>query len=205
MQNGLGGEQLVADLVGAERLLGGIAYLCSNKIGPGHIRHLDYGQVMLGEYSPSGVTERVQRVAADFEAAGIKATCLDDLRVGRWQKLVWNIPYNALSVLHNATTAELMSREETRHAIREIMDEVVAAARVNGVVLPSDIVNSMLERTTRMKPYRTSMKLDHDNGRPMEIEAIIGNPLRAALAAGCRVPRIEALYHQLKDLETQAT
>jgi 2-dehydropantoate 2-reductase len=59
----------------------------------------------------------------------------------------------------------------------------------------------MLADTAQMKPYRTSMKIDFDAGRPMEVEAIYGNPLRAAQAAGATLPRLETLYRQLKFLD----
>ena len=58
----------------------------------------------------------------------------------------------------------------------------------------------MVEATARMKPYRTSMKIDFDQGRPLEVEAILGNPVRAAAKVGVAVPEMERLYAQLKAL-----
>ncbi len=58
--------------------------------------------------------------------------------------------------------------------------------------------------TDQMKPYRTSMKIDFDEGRPLEIEAIFGEPLRAASAAGCDTPLMAALYRQLQFLNDRA-
>ena len=56
----------------------------------------------------------------------------------------------------------------------------------------------MLDYTTKMKPYRTSMKIDFDEKRPLEIEAIFGNPLRKAEV---NLPQIRCLYQQLKFLD----
>jgi len=50
LQNGLGSDEEIASIVGAERVIGGLSFLCSNKVGPGHIRHVDYGLITLGEY-----------------------------------------------------------------------------------------------------------------------------------------------------------
>ena len=186
MQNGLGGEDEVARIVGPQRVMGGLCFLCSNKVGPGHIRHLDYGHVVLGEFSQHGVSERMRRIAADFQRAGIGVEFTEDLGVGRWQKLVWNIPYNGLSVVLNATTAELMADSHTRALAEQIMREVATDAAACGRSIPPGFVQEMLDRTDRMKPYRTSMKIDFDERRPMEVEAIYGNPLRAAQAAGAR-------------------
>ncbi len=200
MQNGWGVEEQVADIVGAERVMGGLCFLCSNKVGPGHIRHLDYGLVVLGEFATRGISNRMHTIAADFERAGIAIQLTENLPAVRWQKLVWNIPYNGLSVVLDATTAELMANPTTRAQVEALMHEVVADARACGHDLNEAIVTEMLHRTENMTPYRTSMKIDFDEGRPLEVEAIFGAPLRAAQAAGAKSPLLEALYRQLKTL-----
>jgi 2-dehydropantoate 2-reductase len=201
LQNGLGGEELIAGIVGPERVMGGLCFLCSNKVGPGHIRHLDYGMVSLGEFATRGVSDRLRGIAGDLNRAGIKTQLLDDLRVGRWNKLVWNIPYNGLSVILNANTDVLMANPATRQLIEAIMREVVADAQACGVPVADAIVEKMLDYTDKMTPYRTSMKIDFDEDRPMEVEAIFGNPLRAAQAAGQASPILETLYRQLTFLD----
>jgi 2-dehydropantoate 2-reductase len=203
MQNGLGIEEQIAGIVGAERVMGGLCFLCSNKVGPGHIHHLDYGLVALGEFATRGISERMRAIADDLRRAGIPIELAEDLAVVRWHKLVWNIPYNGLSVVLDATTAELMTNPHTRQLVEAIMREVVTDARACGAAVTDDIVQKMLSNTEKMSPYRTSMKIDHDERRPMEIEAIFGNPLRAAQQAGARSPLLEELYHQLKFLDAR--
>lgn len=131
---------------------------------------------------------------------------MKDLRLARWRKLMWNIPFNGLSVVMNATTAEMMADPDIRQLVQQLMLEVLEAARQDGESLspgqgrhlPAELVADMLAHTEQMAPYRTSMKIDFDEGRPLEVEAIYGNPLRTAQAAGAAVPKIEMLYHQLK-------
>jgi 2-dehydropantoate 2-reductase len=201
MQNGLGVEEEISKIVGAERVLGGLCFLCSNKIGPGHIRHLDYGLVSLGEFASRGVSDRMRGIADDFQRAGVPIQLAEDLAVARWQKLVWNIPYNGLSVILNANTDALMADSPTRQLVEQIMQETVADARAVGAPLEDAVVERMLGYTDKMKPYRTSMKIDFDERRPMEVEAIFGNPLRAAQQAGATSSLIEMLYRQLKFLD----
>jgi 2-dehydropantoate 2-reductase len=203
MQNGLGGEEFVAGIVGADRVICGLTFVCVNRLGPGHLHHLDYGLVSLGEYSTRGPSERLHHLARDLEQAGFPVQILDDYRVARWNKLVWNIPYNGLSVLLNATTHELMAHPATRQLCEDIMWEVVTGARACGVPVQDEIVQKMLDHTAKMTPYRTSMKIDFDAGRPLEIEAIFGNPLRAAEAAGARLPRLAMLDRQLRFLNSR--
>ncbi|MCX7886629.1 MAG: putative 2-dehydropantoate 2-reductase [Verrucomicrobiae bacterium] len=204
MQNGLGNEEQAAEVVGAERVAGGLCFICSNKIGPGHIRHLDYGYVRFGQYN-GNPTDRLRAVATDFRQAGLDAECVEDLQTARWRKLVWNIPYNGLSVLLRASTAELMQNPHTRALVEAIMCEVVAAATARGCQIPPDFIRKMLADTDRMKPYKTSMMLDFEARRPMEVEAIYGNPLRAARSAGVKTPLLEMLYAQLKFLDAANT
>ncbi|WP_028954224.1 putative 2-dehydropantoate 2-reductase [Synechocystis sp. PCC 7509] len=205
LQNGLGIESDVADIVGNSRVIGGLCFLCSNKVGAGHILHLDYKEIKLGEYNPNyqpgGISERMRLIGADFEKAGIPIKLAEDLLLARWQKLVWNIPYNGLSVILDATTNELMADTNTLALVRELMDEVVAGAKTCDRIISESFVAEMLDHTAKMKPYRTSMKIDYDEKRVLEVEAIFGNPLRMVQNAGTQLPRIATLYQQLKFLD----
>ena len=207
LQNGLGVEAEVAQIVGNDKVIGGLCFLCSNKVGPGHIRHLDYGQITLGEYAAdyyaAGITERMRQIDKDFESAGILIELTEDLLLGRWKKLVWNIPYNGLSVILNATTAELMAMVHTHKLVEQLMYEVLTGAKNSGRIIPNSFIQTMLDYTVKMKPYRTSMKIDYDEHRPLEVEAIFGNPLRMTEAAGVNLPQISCLYRQLKFLDAK--
>jgi len=202
LQNGLGIEEHVAGIVGPGRVMGALCFLCSNKVGPAHIRHLDYGYVTLADYDharrPLGVTPRMRDVAADFQSARIPVRFAEDLVLARWKKLVWNVPFNGLSVVLRVATDSLMACEHTRRLAEALMREVAAAARAaDGRRIEEAFIRGQLADTARMAPYRPSMLLDCQAGRPMEVEAIFGAPLRAARAAACPTPRLETLYAQL--------
>lgn len=205
LQNGLNIETQVAEIVGSKRVIGGLCFICSNKVKPGHILHIDYSEIHLGEYQdgyqPGGISERMIQIASDFEQAKIPIELSQDLMLTRWKKLVWNIPYNGLSVVLDARTDEIMANSETRLLAEELMREVIVVAQGYQRTIPQNYVEMMLDHTAQMKPYLTSMKLDYDQHRPLEIEAIIGNPLRAANSVGIEVPKIAMLYRQLKFLD----
>jgi 2-dehydropantoate 2-reductase len=208
LQNGLNPEAAAARTLGTERVLGGLCFLCSNKVGPGHIRHLDYGHIHLGAYDPSSTaspaTDLLPRIAEDFAAAEIQTLVVDDLRLARWKKLAWNIPYNGLSVVWNRTTDALMADPASRREVEALMSEVQAAAKaVDGRVIEDAFVEKMLDYTEKMRPYKTSMMLDHEAGQPMEIESIVGDPLRAAQAVHCDVPAMHRLYQRLTAIASQ--
>ncbi len=204
LQNGLGSEEEMADLVGADRVLGGLCFLCSNKVGPGHIRHLDYGLITLGEFradgQPGGITPRLEKVHAQFQKAGIPIRLVEDLVLARWKKLVWNIPFNGLSVVRDQLTDQLIRDPQTRELCITLMQETARAAQAVGRPIEPEFIEKMITDTERMEPYAPSMKLDYDRGRPMEIEAIYGNPIRAAQRAGVDMPETRKLYEALRKL-----
>ncbi len=207
LQNGLGVEEAAAQAAPGHRIFGGLCFICSNRVGPGHICHLEYGSVRMAEYSPEqramGLSPALDALAGDFRSAGIEAVVLEDLVLARWQKLVWNIPYNGLSVVLDANTSELMDNPDSLALIEGLMWEVLAGAASCGRVIPGDFVSKMLDMTRAITPYRASMKIDHDEKRPMEIEAIHGEPLRRAAANGVELPLLKALYHQLRFMEAR--
>ena len=207
LQNGLSIEEEVAAIVDEHKIIGGLCFLCSNKVKDGHIRHLAYGKIALGEYTssscPSGITDEMRKIAADFESAGIPIQLAPDLLLARWQKLVWNIPYNGLSVVLDATTEELMTDPNSLELVKELMHEVLVGAKSVGRDIPLCFIETMLEHTRNMHPYRTSMKIDYDEGRPLELAAIFANPLQTALSRGVNLPQIRCLYRQLQFLDAR--
>jgi len=194
LQNGLGNEDRLAELFGAPRVLGGMAFVCINRAGNGVIRHTDHGVIRLGDFTRPSRSPRAEAVAALFNASRIKCELLDDLRWGRWQKLTWNIPFNGLGAVFDLTTDRLIGSDEGRRMVAELIREVIAAARADGVELPESLVRQQIDNTTTMGPYRSSMQVDRQEGRPMEVEAILGEPLRRAQAGRAATPVLEALY-----------
>lgn len=206
LQNGLGSEEEIANIVGSDRVIGGLCFLCANKVAPGHIRHLDYGLITLGEYradgQSGGITPRLEVLCAVMQSAGISIKPIPDLALARWKKLVWNIPFNGLSVITNSLTDQLVKDPATRKLCETLMNEVAAASAACARSIEPAFIEKMITDTERMKPYSPSMKLDFDQGRSMEIESIYGNPLRAAKTAGIAMPETERLYRQLLKLDS---
>jgi hypothetical protein len=92
-----------------------------------------------------------------------------------------------------------MGDEGTRALAETLAQEVRIAAKSSDRALSSDFIQALMERTEKMRPYHTSMKLDRDAKRPLEVEAIFGNPLRSAIAQGIHVR--DTLQHQIRDYE----
>ncbi|MBA1201999.1 putative 2-dehydropantoate 2-reductase [Pseudomonas capeferrum] len=205
LQNGLGVEEQLRPLLRPDlHLLGGLCFICVNRQAPGQIRHQALGAVNLGYHSgPAGQDSLrlVEEGAALFHAAGIDSQAMDDLNQARWQKLVWNVPYNGLSVLLQASTAPLMADADSRALIQALMAEVVQGAEACGQALPTGYAAHLFRVTEQMPDYWPSMHYDHVLQRPLELQAIYAEPLARARQAGCQLPRMEALYQSLAFLD----
>ncbi|HYQ54796.1 MAG TPA: putative 2-dehydropantoate 2-reductase [Pseudomonas sp.] len=201
LQNGLGvEEQLRSALPASLHLLGGLCFICVNRLSPGVIRHQALGAVNLGYHSgpaDDGGAAIVEEGAALFRAAGVDSQAMDNLGQARWQKLVWNVPYNGLSVLLGASTTPLMADSDTRELIQALMAEVVQGAAACGHELPEGYADHLLRVTEQMPDYWPSMFHDHAGQRPLELQAIYAEPLARARAAGCSLPRMQMLYQAL--------
>jgi len=209
LQNGLGVEDDLQPLLPASlHLLGGLCFVCVHRTAPGVITHQALGAVNLG-YHSGPATDAASRLSITeegaelFRKAGLESQATPSLAQARWQKLVWNVPYNGLSVLLRASTTPLMGDANSRELIQAMMSEVVQGARACGYALPEGYAEHLFAVTEKMPDYRPSMYLDFLEKRPLELEAIYAKPLAAALNAGHEMPRIRALYQALAFIDTR--
>lgn len=193
------GVEIEADIAAAfpdHELISALAFICVTRTAPGQIWHQAYGRLALGNY-PSGLSDKTKALCAAFEKSGINAAASPDIVTARWQKCVWNAPFSPLSVLSGGLgTSDILSTQEP--LVRAIMAEVERIAAALGHALPPDIVEKNIDSTRKMPPYKTSMLLDFEAGRPMETEAILGNAVRAGRRAGVAIPYLEAIYALMK-------
>ena len=196
LQNGIGAEQVLSERLGLKHIAGGLCFICSNKIGPGHINHIDYGRLTLGVDGESGMAD-LNDVANDFRQSGVEVDVEASIMDARWKKLLWNVPFNGLSAVLDTDTAQMMSCPEMAQLARAIMLEVRQAAQATGSILELSLIDTMLTNTAKMKPYLTSMLLDKRNNREMELQYMYKNVLDMAAEQGVAMPKTEALYQQL--------
>jgi len=202
LQNGLGNEDDLARLFGAHRVLGGIAFVCINRVAPGELQHTEAGFIRLGEFgSDTGRSTRAKDIVDMFNRSNVTAHVIDGpVRAARWAKLVWNIPFNGLGALLDATTEDLLADDEGTQLVRDIMFETLAAAAADGIVLPREMPDQQIAATRGMGAYRTSTQIDRQTGKPMEIEAIFGRPRAVAQRANMPVPLLQFLHVSLTHL-----
>ena len=196
IQNGIEIEQELYDAFPEHDIISGLAFICCNRIQANTIAHLAYGRLTLGNF-PSGVSAKTRQLAELFEQSGIECQTAENISVGRWQKCIWNAPFSPLSVLSGGlSTRDILNTQEA--FVRNIMTEVFDIAAATGNALPDGIIDVNIEHTYTMPPYKTSMLLDYQAGKPMETEAILGNTVRAARREGVDCPYLESIYALMK-------
>ncbi|TMQ07397.1 MAG: 2-dehydropantoate 2-reductase [Deltaproteobacteria bacterium] len=205
LQNGLGAEDAIAAAAHPARVVGGLAFLCATRIAPGTIRHVADRLIDLAPWTPDGAPAPpdppLHQLAADFEQAGIPVRLLDNLALARWRKLVWNIPFGGLCIALDADTRQIVDDPDALAMVRAVMSEVVAAAAACGQSIDPGVPDDMIDATRALPAFQPSLKVDFDAGAALELDALFGNPLRAAQRAGHPAPRIEQLHRQLQFLE----
>lgn len=201
LQNGLGSEDTVAQWVDRDRILGGLCYIACMRLAPAEVTCLHAGSITLGE-AKGPARERTREIAALFETAGVRCRAVDDLNAARWRKLVWNVPFNGLSIAAGGVTTDVLCADPNLRAeVHALMREVQSAARTLGIDIPDDFLRQQYDVTPPLGPYRPSSLVDFLAGRPLEIEAIWGEPLRRARAAGVEMPRLALLDALLRRID----
>ena len=97
LQNGLGNEEALARFFPVEQIMGGLCFVCLNRLEPGVIHHIDHGRIVIGEFQ-RWPEPRTHDIASMFRNAGVPCKVADNLAAAHWEKLVWNIPFNGLGV-----------------------------------------------------------------------------------------------------------
>lgn len=198
LQNGLGNEEFLAARWGTDRVMGALCFVCLTRTAPGMIEHFDHGSLSIGEFGRAP-EQRTRMIADAFVRAGIDAKVVDDLVAERWRKLLWNIPFNGLSIVAGGiTVADILADEGLRELARNLMTEALDAARRLGHAIPDSFADYQIERSWSMGAYKPSSMIDWEQGRPVEVEAIWGEPWRQGVAAGAQMGRLEMLYRLLQ-------
>ncbi len=199
LQNGLGNCESLAEIVGPDRVLGALCFVCINRIAPGVVSHSAGGSMSIGEWRPNHQGRAVE-LERRFKAANIPATAVESLEQAQWEKLVWNIPFNGLSVADGGVTTDyLLESPERENHLRTLMAEVIAGGRALGLHLDEGLIDYHINRTRPMGPYRTSSMIDYVEGRDVEVVPIWEEPLRRAREAGVEMLQTEVLLKRIRE------
>ncbi|NVK39910.1 MAG: 2-dehydropantoate 2-reductase [Oceanospirillaceae bacterium] len=202
LQNGVDNEPLLAETLGAGRVLGGLAVRIGGHIvEPGVIEAEGPAQVIMGAWPRAAGDARdelLQRLETCFNDAGIPAQVTPNIIAELWRKLVINNGVNPLSALTLLDTRRLTHHPEFGPIVYGMMQETAQAAKADGVELSKKDVDEMFELIRSFNAIKTSMLVDREKGRPLELDSIAGAVLDRCRKQGIAAPYTELVMALLK-------
>lgn len=216
IQNGIGIEDELAQRYPDNPLLSCVVYLPATQIKPGHIQMGGVEILEVRSFPASAyqakppVKEAADQLMEILRKAGSEVRWYDDVQEKRWNKLLLNAPWNPICALTlSREVAFLVSSPVADKIIFDIMLEVVAISQALGyrciTIQDAEKQLAWVRAKVGSKGIEPSMLVDVLNGRRMEVETILGNPVRVAKGLGIDVPRMEMLYGLTKALDEAIT
>jgi len=201
LQNGVDSVDEVAATAGAAHVLGGSTYVATAIAEPGVIEQTGtHRRIVFGEVGgASEVSTRVSAIAQAMREADIHAEPVADARPSLWEKFVYLAPFSGFTGAARLPIGPLRDLPGFFDLARRACGEVAAVARAEGIPLPADLQERLrvyidaLPATTR-----SSLLIDLQSGKRIEVESLQGSVVRRAAAAGVDVPIMQTLYAVLK-------
>jgi 2-dehydropantoate 2-reductase len=203
-QNGLGNEEIVADVVGAECTLGGTLYFGGNVIAPGRVKHSNSkGGVAVGGLRPAG-RAAAERLASALGRAGFECRVDDDVMALKWQKALLNVGTNPFATILNLPNRAAGDLPDIRQAMIACCAEAIAVAKARGIALPGgDDPYDYVRQGTDVHNYahKSSMCIDLAAGRKTEVDTMNGAIARFGAEVNVATPlntAVTAAIHRIE-------
>jgi 2-dehydropantoate 2-reductase len=216
LQNGVDSADDVAAIVGEAHVLGGTTYVATALEGPGLIvqtgvhRSIIFGEVFglsseasAKEENRGRITPRVQAIADVLAAADIQATAVPDARVPIWDKFVYLAAFAGFTGASRLAIGHIWKFPHVREMFYACSREIAAIAKAEGVTISANRFATLEEYMTNLPPTtRSSLLIDLEQGKRIEVEALQGAAVRRAAKHGIPVPIMSTLYALLKPWES---
>jgi len=204
IQNGLGGPDTAAGILGRERVMVGVVGGFGASIkGPGHAHHNGMELVRLGEFG-GPITPRLKKVEETWSGAGFKVKVFDDIDQLVWEKLICNCAYSGPCALNDCTIGEVMSDPDLSRVSAACASEGYAVAMAKGVKLGfTDPVAYVRDFGSKIPNARPSVLLDLMAKRKSEIDVINGSIPRVGKTVGIAAPVNDTVTALVRAKETK--
>jgi 2-dehydropantoate 2-reductase len=202
LQNGVESDEPLAERFGPSRVVPGVVYVGATLEAPGVVTHVAAGTIAIG-VRDHGDPSRLPAVAAALRQTGQPVNVVDDIQHERWLKLLWNASFNPVSAISGKTPRELVAVPSTRQLVVELMREVIAVAGAQGIVIDESAVAEQLGWTEHAPAIRTSMMVDRERGRGMEIDALVGVVIRKGRQHHVATPFSQSMYALLEAIAAE--
>lgn len=200
LQNGITAEDELSATLGADRVLGGVAYIEAVVAAPGMIEHRSsFARLLFGELD-GGRSSRVDAFQRSCKEAGIDATVSEDIRRDLWNKWIFICAFSGMTALCRQPIGAILSDDDLLRAYRRLLQELVSLGRAKGIELSEDAVEERLtfSREKLHPQMRSSLQGDLERGKPLELDALNGHAVRLGRRLGVDTPANEMVYAALK-------
>jgi 2-dehydropantoate 2-reductase len=202
LQNGVDSVDTLAAAVGPDRVLGGPTYVATALSAPGLIEQTGiHRRIVFGEVfgARTAVSARVRVIAEAMAAADIQAEPVADARVPLWEKFIYLAPFAAFTGAARLPIGPLWSDPVIRASFLDAVAEVARVAGAEGVAVPDGVMDRVIAYVDALPPgTRSSLLIDLQMGKRIEIESLAGSVVRRGTAAGVATPILAGLYAVLK-------
>ncbi|KQV91760.1 2-dehydropantoate 2-reductase [Rhizobacter sp. Root1221] len=183
---------VIASFIEPERVIGSVVYPAAELVEPGVVKVIEGNRFTLGE--PDGTrSPRIEQLAATMMKAGFKSPVSKDIRAEIWVKLWGNLSFNPLSALTHATLEDICRFPASRALAAAMMREAQAVGERLGVEFKISL-DKRIAGAEAVGAHKTSMLQDVENGRALELEALVGSVVELGRITGVPTPTIEAIY-----------
>ncbi len=182
----------IANHIDVNRVIGSVVYPASEVVRPGVIRVIEGKRFSLGELDGSD-TPGIRVISGAFTQAGFKAPVSSDIRSEIWLKLWGNLSFNPISALTHATLEDICRFDPTRALATAMMREAQAIGEKLGVVFKVSL-EKRIAGAQAVGQHKTSMLQDVEQGRPLELQALVGSVIELGSITGTPTPTIDAVY-----------
>lgn len=182
----------IAKHINPECIIGSIVYPAAELVAPGVVRVIEGNRFTLGELDGSR-SERIEALSHAMMAAGFKAPVSRDIRGEIWLKLWGNLSFNPISALTHATLEDICTFEPSRDLVANMMREAQAIAEKLGVVFKISL-EKRIAGAQAVGAHKTSMLQDVENGRALELNALVGSVVELGRITQTPTPHIDAIY-----------
>ena len=183
---------LIAAHIEPERLIGSVVYPAAELVEPGLVRVIEGNRFTLGELDGSR-SERVEALSKVLMGAGFKSPVSRDIRAEIWLKLWGNLSLNPISALSHATLEDICRFPLTRSLVERMMTEAQAVAEKLGVEFKVSLAKR-IAGAEAVGAHKTSMLQDVEQGRALELEALVGSVIELGRITATPTPTIEAIH-----------
>jgi 2-dehydropantoate 2-reductase len=184
--------------IGPERAIGCVVYPATEITEPGVIKHSYGKKFALGEPN-GGISDRAKKLSEMLEKAGFEAPVLQDIRSEIWLKLWGNLCFNPISALTRTTLDVVATEPSLRSLSYAMMEEAQSIAEKFGASFRVDI-NRRINGAAKVGAHRTSMLQDLENGRPLEIDALLTSVQEMGRLVNVQTPHIDAVLGLVQQL-----